>query len=242
MKIAVYTLCYNEEFLLPYFFRHYQQFTDDITVYDNQSTDHSVELIQQYGGRIKTFESNNQIRDDILLTIKNSCWKEKKDTDTDWVFIVDVDEFIYHPNLLAFLETTKKEKVTILVPQGYTMISESLPKGNGQIYEEVDHGISDDSYSKAAIFDPDNIEEMNYSPGCHCINPVGNVVIMSDPELKLLHFTYLSLEWHLAKYRTRAARLSQSNIKRFWGNQYLKQETRLKSDFEKTLKKAQKVV
>lgn len=242
MKIAVYTFCYNEEFLLPYFFRHYQKYTNDITVYDNQSTDRSLEIIKQHQSKVVSFDTQNQIRDDILRDLKNNCWKEKQGSGTDWIFLVDMDEFIFHPDLLAFLTKKQQDGVTVLIPQGYTMLSEKLPVGNGQIYAEVDHGVLDDTYSKPIIFDPSKIEEMNYSAGCHFINPVGKVVVKGDPALKLLHFSHLSLQWLVSRYRGRASRLSQINISNKWGQNYFTPEEILKLNFEIKLKEARKVV
>ncbi len=42
MKIDVFTTCYNEQIILPYFLKHYKKFANNITVYDNMSTDNSV--------------------------------------------------------------------------------------------------------------------------------------------------------------------------------------------------------
>jgi len=45
MKICVITLCYNEEVILPFFIRHYEQVADRIICYDGGSTDRTREII-----------------------------------------------------------------------------------------------------------------------------------------------------------------------------------------------------
>jgi hypothetical protein len=36
-----------------------------------------------------------------MITEMNRCWKESRGR-ADWVFITDLDEFIYHPRLLEY--------------------------------------------------------------------------------------------------------------------------------------------
>src|SRR5262245_42339747 len=107
MKIAVYTLCFNEEFFLPYFLRHYHQYTERIVLFDNCSTDHTAEIARQAGVDVRPYESGDEIRDDLLLQIKNNCWKECRGQGVDWVLVVDVDEILYHSDLTGFLQQSK---------------------------------------------------------------------------------------------------------------------------------------
>ena len=91
MSIDVFAICYNEEVMLPYFINHYQKMGANITIYDNFSTDRSQEIITESGCTLLTYDSNNQIRDDLYLQIKNNCWKKSK---AEWVIVCDIDEFI----------------------------------------------------------------------------------------------------------------------------------------------------
>src|ERR1017187_5857398 len=95
MKIETFTVCYNEAKMLPYFLRHYTQY-GSVTVFDNESTDASVNVAKSWGANVFSFNSDKKYREDILTHLRNTCWKESK---ADWVIIVDVDEFIYHRNL-----------------------------------------------------------------------------------------------------------------------------------------------
>ena len=48
MKITLYTICYNEQEMLPYFLNHYSKMVDKIVVYDNQSTDNSRQILESF--------------------------------------------------------------------------------------------------------------------------------------------------------------------------------------------------
>ena len=92
--VTIYNISFNEEVILQKFIDHYKyQFPNcEIVIYDNQSTDKTKEIAIKNGCKVLEYDSNNQIRDDLYLEIKNNCWKKAS---TDWVLIVDTDEFIY---------------------------------------------------------------------------------------------------------------------------------------------------
>ena len=48
MKLSVYTVCYNEQQLLPFFLRHYTQWASRIVIWDNCSTDASLAVAQAF--------------------------------------------------------------------------------------------------------------------------------------------------------------------------------------------------
>ena len=47
-RIHLYTICWNEADLLPFFFRHYDGWVDRFVIYDNGSSDQSRALLQQH--------------------------------------------------------------------------------------------------------------------------------------------------------------------------------------------------
>lgn len=217
MNIDVYSICYNEEFILPYFIRHYNQFSRNITIYDNNSTDSSLEIIKSNNINLITFETEGRYQEDKQIYIRNNCWKN---SDADWVIICDMDEFLFHPNLLNYLENTKNN---LIFGRGYEMMSEYLPTTNNQIYDEIKNGYPMDefpsynlpylksNYSKGILFKPSEIKEINYGPGSHYCSPIGNIIsnvkelpienshhivypVVYD-DFKLLHYKYLSREY-----------------------------------------------
>lgn len=208
MKIEVFCLAHQEEKILPYFMKHYTQFAD-VTLMEGHSTDRTVEIAESYGAKIWKVDSNNEVNDDIWTNLKNNCWKESK---ADWVIICDADEFVWHPNLPKFLEETD---FTILLPRLFNMFSDEFPTTTGQIYDEVKHG--KEGGAKMNIFRPSEIEEINYSVGCHYARPVGNVKLGVTSEVLTLHMRHLSAQYVIDKNAYLFKRLSEVNKSRGWG-------------------------
>jgi glycosyltransferase involved in cell wall biosynthesis len=235
MKIEVYVICYNEEVMLPYFLRHYSEFCDRIIVYDNYSTDRTEEICKQNPKvEVRKYDSGNQIRDDIYLQIKNNCWK---DSEADWVIVVDMDEFVYHENIVGVLESTW---ATVIEPPMFNMISEKLPKGAGQIYDEVKFGLP--GGAKRNMFRPGEIREINYEPGCHGATPEGNIIFEEGTKIKTLHFRYLSKQYLIDRNALSNKRLSEVNKKMGWGVHYKTPAEELSAEFDSLLKQAVQII
>ena len=169
-RVAVYTVCFNEELFLPYFLRHYRRYADRITLFDNHSTDRSAEIARQAGAVVRPHDSGDEFRDDLLLQVKNNCWKECRGQGVDWVVVVDVDEILYHPDLRGFLRRSREEGVTVCTATGFNMVSDRPPTTAGQVYEEITRGVPAPRYSKMAVFNPDAIRAQMvtlYGGSCH---------------------------------------------------------------------------
>jgi Glycosyl transferase family 2 len=46
--VHLYALCWNEERLLPFFFRHYDPFVTRYFIFDHNSTDHSRQILKAH--------------------------------------------------------------------------------------------------------------------------------------------------------------------------------------------------
>lgn len=225
--------------MLPYFLRHYKRLTDSITIWDNGSTDRSVEIMKANGVKVRYYESGDEIRDDIMMQVKNQCWKSSRYRD-DWVIVVDIDEFVYKSDLASFLSNTNQ---TVLRPFGYCMLCRTMPRPHDNLPEVVKWGVADKQYNKACLFRPDCVGEINFTVGAHEANPVGPKVLEGqDVGLKLLHYNYLTLEYHLARYKERGARLSRNNIAQSWGTVYLRSPEELTAKYRELEAEAQLVV
>jgi glycosyltransferase involved in cell wall biosynthesis len=212
MKIDVFTTCYNEELILPYFLRHYSKFARNIIVYDNMSTDGSIKLMKDYNVDIVPFDTGNKFEESKLVEIRNTCWLG---SDADWVIICDSDEFIYHDDIIKVLNNTN---ATHIVTEGYEMMSEELPKKDGQIYDEIKQGFFKPDYSKPCLFKPTEISNINFAPGSHTAKPEGNVISINNSGIKLLHYKYLNREVLIEKYAKYAIRQSEEMKRKGWGN------------------------
>jgi hypothetical protein len=235
MRIETFAICYNEEALLPYYLRHYSAFCDQITIYDNHSTDRSQEICNRNPiVRVIPYDSGNQIRDDIYLQIKNNCWKGSK---ADWVIIGDIDELTYH---LYMRDILSQSEATVIRPALFNMYSEKFPTTPGQIWEEVKLGIP--GGPKANIFRPDEVKEINYDPGCHMAHPEGNIILDEQSGIKTLHMRFLSKEYIIKRTELSRQRLSELNKKLGWGIHYHTPAEELGRQFDEEIKRATPII
>lgn len=238
MKIEVYALMHNEERMLPYFMRHYSQFAD-VILHENNSTDRSVKLAKELGAKVVIEDVPDEIDDQWYINVKNHCWMGSK---AEWVMVVDIDEFIYHPSIVKCL---KKIKATIVQPQFINMYSEVFPTTPGQIYEEVTKGTQEGSVSwgsKMNIFRPGEIKRINYGVGCHHADPEGNIILEKESEIKTLHMKFLSKEWVIERSQYAAGRLSELNKMKGWGYHYQLSPERISASFDEALTRIKKVI
>ena len=238
--IHYYSLCWNEEVILPFTMGYYSEFCQKMVIMDNESDDRSPTIINSFANaEMRTYQSNKEIRDDIYLGIKNNIWKESRGI-ADWIIICDADEVLYHPNLADKLDELKAKGVTIIKPYGYDMYSENLP--HESIFE-IKNGVKDNRhFGKCVIFNPNQIDEINFKAGCHQCKPKGKIKFYKGDDIKLLHYKYLNLDYVLKRHEAFKKRLSEYNIKNKMGKHYLFDIQKITSIFIKNLRKAKKVL
>ena len=219
MIIHYYTLCWNEEKILPFVLKYYSEYCDKMVFYDNQSTDNSHQIINSFKNtEIKTFATNNQLHDGIQLELKNNVWKESRGI-ADWVIVCDTDEMLYHPHFIKKLEELKEKNVSIIKPHGYEMVSESFPEKD---FLEIKTGVKDNRHlGKCIIFNPNLISEINFKAGCHQCAPKGKVKFYKRKDFKLLHYKYLGMDYLINRFDILKNRLSHYNIENRFGKHYL---------------------
>jgi glycosyltransferase involved in cell wall biosynthesis len=207
MRIHVYTPCWNEEKILPYFLRHYGPLAERIVFFDNGSTDRSAEIIAGCpNALLHRFDTGGAMAENALREIRNHAWKASRGH-ADWVIVADADEFIWHQDLPGYLESLTRAGVTLCHCIGYEMGSRQFPTTGGQIYDEIKFGIPRRYMCKLAVFDPNAIEEINYDMGAHAAQPDGRVVLEPHRQLLLLHYNMLGMDYMLPRYAARFARV-----------------------------------
>lgn len=207
MRIVCYFINFNDSFYIPFLAQHYGKFCEKIVMYDNYSTDNSVELALSFGMDVRYFGKRGELNDQHYLDVKNHCWKEQRGKGIDYVIVVDADEFVQPFDLRG----------TAPVVTGYNMISEFLPKKE---IGEINTGAYSEGYSKQAIFSPDAIEEIAYVHGCHKNHMRGRITTEGTAALyhyRMIGGVHLLLERHAA-YRVR---LSKFNRQHNMGHHYL---------------------
>lgn len=192
MRIDVYSIMFNEAFMLPYFLRHYETIADRIFVWDDESTDGTREILRQHP-KVTLLETPevHGIHEGYWITKLWPRYKTLSRGQADYVICVDADEFAHHPNgLVSVLEEQKKLGTQLIHCRGYTMLSEGLPTTTDQIYDEIKLGVRDRWSSKWCLFSPDI--ELEFQRGRHGYPKVASdVVWRKEIGVRLLHYRYL---------------------------------------------------
>lgn len=237
MVLHLYTMCYNEIDILPFVVDYWKKLgVSKAIVFDNESTDGSVEYLEKYDWiDVRRFYSKG-CNDAILRKFKNECWKESRGN-ADFVIVCDVDECLISPFGMKTFEEMKNGGYTICSPKWYEFISEEIP-----IYKEgkLLHEISEKAYfnenGKTVLFNPNEIKDINYWFGAHKCEPTGNVSYY-DKNIYLLHIARrLSLEYMIKKYREANSRNSFTNKMYSRGIHYTFSEKKLTDNYENGLK------
>lgn len=260
-KVWVYTTAFNCEAWLPHFLRHYA-FADRVIVYDNESTDNTRGVAESPNWKnvvVRTLDSGNQYREDMLMIVRSHLWKEAR-YKADWIIIVDPDELMFHAEGLPnYLDAQKTKGSTLLLSTGLEMFSKEFPTGEQPLVETIKTGFRNDVYSKPVIFNPEALMDISYVSGCHECSPFGNVILNEqwyphaqqtkvpgvhptfirlfkglpiERPLKLLHYRFIGWEFVRDRWRYTKPRMAPINYKYGWGGQYLLEEIDLKQAWD----------
>ena len=239
--VHLYAVCWNEEKIIPFFLQHYNGFVDHYYIYDNYSDDITNTLLAaQPNITVRKYNTGGTFNDIVHQQIKNSAWKQSRGK-ADWVIVIDMDEFLYHPMMEQFLSTTITRN-SIFQPEGFDMVSEYYPPIDKKTTDTVKTGVPCSWLNKMVLFDPHRIVEINYEPGAHESYPEGIISIGKDKELKLLHYKYLGIEYVLDRINKYRKRLSQVNRELEIGLQYEQENQTIKEEFQKNLHIAKPVI
>jgi glycosyltransferase involved in cell wall biosynthesis len=231
MRIHVYSPVWNEEFILPYYLRHYLPFAEKIVFFDNGSTDGTLALAREAGVEVRAWDTGGFQDEARMRDLKNHCWKESRGQ-ADWVIVCDIDEIVYHPRLIEYLARMKEEGITIPHPPGFQLVSNSPPSGQGQVYDEIRLGKYCREYeSKMCVFDPNAVVEINYSLGAHEAHPYGDVKIRWPSELKLLHCKFFGVDYVYEACRKARSHLHpKAKELGWWDYSWSREESQRKMD------------
>lgn len=246
MDLVVHTVCFNEEAMLPHFLNYYAPQARKIRIYDNQSTDRSVEIALSYPNvEVLSFGTDGKLSELSLMHLRNQGWKDEK---CDYMVVCDVDEFLYPSDLAAFLR--QHPDVDVFQPQGYDMVCDTFPPADGRLLTDlVQWGCPAENYSKMACFRPDKVVAMNYGPGSHLATPQGHADLKihragaGPDELKLLHYKNLGLDYRLRRHQALRARLAGEEFETYrFGFHYAFEAEAQQAEFLALKAKAEKVV
>lgn len=199
--VHLYALCWNEERMLPFFFRHCDRFVDRYVILDDHSTDGSVDLLDAHP-RVewRNYEVDGSSFLDTATSLYNEMWKPSRGA-ADWVVVCNVDELIWHPDLVGELSRLRRERFTLLTTRGYEMASVRFPSSPRQLTESVRWGAPRDRAGKPCVFSPDAIEEIGFVPGRNEAHAIGDVRSPTTATIDLLHYKRLGFRYFRQRSR-----------------------------------------
>jgi hypothetical protein len=204
--------------MLPYFFRHYDAWVERYFIYDNGSTDDSLAMLRAHGNvEIFHFDVQGDSFVEEERRMGDTIWRG---SEADWVIVTDIDEHIYHPNLARYLSRCQKRGVTAIQSIGYEMVADKFPTEDGLLVDLVTNGVRSMGHDRLCIFNPRAITNTNYSAGRHEAEPEGTVQWPAHPEVLLLHFKQLGVEYLVNRSAELRRGLRPRDIEEGWGFHY----------------------
>jgi glycosyltransferase involved in cell wall biosynthesis len=231
--IHLYTICWNEEFMLPFFFRHYDEFVDRYVVYDDGSTDNTISILRAHP-KVELRSLPHPGADSHVLAareLRNNCWKESKGN-ASWVIITAIDEHLYHVNLADYLIKSREKGVTLIPAIGFQMLSTVIPEPGEKLSDRIIRGAPFTEMNKLSLFDPDRIEDTNFTVGRHEAFPTGKIVLPKHDEILNLHYKYLSFDRTYFRHTELQGKLRALDKENQWGIQYAWSKEKLQNEWD----------
>ena len=225
-RLWIYMLCYNEELLLPFTLGYYSRFAERIFVYDNMSTDTSLEICKRYPKvTVIPFDTGGLVNDRAFLKIKNNAWKAAR-KHARYVAVIDTDEIIYHKDGLDVLLDRAYDAGAAIIKQSvaYTVYSANItdPADDFSLSGSNTCLLCGPSGGKVSLFSPE-LRGINYQPGAHRLSPKGRNLSQYEGGIWFHYSHVFGAEMMAKRYQDRVYRLSPENKHYEWGTHYVLQ-------------------
>ena len=227
MNIHAYLLCYNEEMIIKNILDYYSGFCSKIFLLDNYSTDRSVEIAEGYPKVtiIPWKTADNKIDESKYVELKSELYKVHSRANgsltnevADWVISCDMDEVLYHPDIVTILKQYKDDGITVPLVTGIDVVGSNDLDQNLPIVDQYEYGERNVNFDKRIIFDCNF--DISYSYGCHPKGPGFELMKNTfgyksneTSELALLHYKKIGKR-NIETAERNAARLDMSKIKK----------------------------
>ena len=241
LKTCWVTLCYNEIDILPFVSQYWERIGCDVVVYDNGSSDGSIQyLLELPYVTLRHFDSDGQ-NDVIQKTVKEQAYLELKDK-YDIIIISDMDEVFYFNDFKAISEAFVSGGYNILMTPIISLCEDSKPpymrdkllhQQCHKFYKQkMNHMQGFEDYSKLSIFNTKTTDRVSMSVGQHYAQTSpGMRIMLSDKDFCLHIDKGLGEDFFVQKRQKMGANLSQINIRGGMCLEYLKKEEELRKEY-----------
>jgi hypothetical protein len=238
-SVWLFTMSWNEERMLPFFFRHYDPWVDRYVIYDDGSTDDTLALLAAHPKvAIRRFERvvpTSFVRSAQYL--HDRFWQESRGL-AAWAVVTAIDEHLHQPDMRRYLARCRHAGVTAIPALGFHMLSETSPSPGDWLAETHTVGAPHWEMCKLSILDPNAIETTNYHLGRHFAEPTGRVVYPEIDEVVNLHYKYLNRDRTRERHRMLHSGLGTHDIEAGLGNHYAMSDEQFDEHWQKLGAKA----
>lgn len=197
LKVCWITLCFNEIDILPFVSKYWERVADKVVVFDNGSTDGSIEFLKKLPYvEIRHFDSDGKQNDVIQKQVKEKAYLEFKDQ-YDIIIISDMDEVFYFKDFKALGAKMIDEGYNCMVVPIYSLCENDKPVYNeGKLLHQqctkfykqrMNHMQGFEDVSKISIFNCKITESINTSVGQHYVYTSPKMMIMLSYDGFCLH-------------------------------------------------------
>jgi hypothetical protein len=225
-RVHLYAACWNDAYQLGWFFRHYDPIVERYVIFDDGSTDGSIDRLRRHP-RVELRRLTRRHEESFVLSeldLFNHCWKESRGgrgaPAADWVIVCSLDEHLVHADLPSYLAACAETGVTVVPALGFQMFTEDVPGDDERLCDTRRLGVPDPYDCKLTLFSPTAIDEINYEEGGHVATPVGRVLAPARDRLVLRHYQLLGLDRTLARFAELRTGLGTIDRERGWGGHY----------------------
>lgn len=241
MITHLYTLCWNEADMLPFFFRHYDSWVDRYCIYDDGSDDGSIEILRA-NPKVEVRRFERTVEGSFVLShtaLQNTVWEESRGI-ADWVVITALDEhlFVRGAKMHRYLWEQKTMGVSYLPALGFNIVAEGFPEGGERLVDAPMRAYAMRNFNKLSIFDPNAVTSPGFRPGRHLASPTGRLLLPRTDDLLLFHFKNIGYERTRERNRQEGARLGSVDRSARMGIEYLRDDATFHSDWEAKVRRA----
>lgn len=246
MKICTIVLCKNEMDILPFVRKYWERISADVIVYDNGSTDGSLEYLSSIPYvTIRHFDSDGH-NDIIHKNVKEQAYLEYKN-DYDIIIITDMDEVFYFNDFKAVSEAFIDGGYNILMTPIISLCEDFKPPFSEDKYlhqlchkfykQRMNHMKGFDDFSKLSIFNTKVTDKVEMSVGQHYVKTSPDMKIMLSNNGFNLHIDKGFGLDHKYKVRQRMyANLSDTNKRYGMAIEYADSYEKLEREYKNNQK------
>lgn len=233
-KICWITLCFNEMDILPFVEQYWRRIATKVVVYDNGSTDGSLEYLSKLPYvEIRHFETEGQ-NDPYQKQLKELAYKEFREF-YDVVLLSDMDEVFYFENLEKEINKMINGNYDAMLLPLYSLCEDKKPEyEEGKLLHQLCHKFYKQrmnhmggfqNYTKISIFNTNTVIFLSMSVGQHFVNTIPTQNFMIAEDAFGLHIDKgFGLDYFLKKRKRMGDNLSKTNIMCGMAIEYLKSE------------------